>query len=167
MVRFWVIPAVLGATLWCVACESSERPEFDRERIEAIEDLSESLANDLLRLSVAVRDRDLPGMRRYFAEQIKAAPLPSRPGDLEPLERWTNHDLRRTCASVLQGLEISDRTIDRILNHRLPGEREVYNKNPLLKEKTRALQALADHVEAVVSGEPTATNVVSLQHVTE
>ncbi|NQU72058.1 MAG: hypothetical protein HQ514_16015 [Rhodospirillales bacterium] len=39
------------------------------------------------------------------------------------LERWTFHDLRRTCASVLQGLEISDRTIDRILNHRLPGER--------------------------------------------
>ncbi len=82
---------------------------------------------------------------------------------VEPLERWTFHDLRRTCASILQGLEIPDRTLDRILNHRLPGERKTYNQNPLIKEKTRALQALADHVEAAMTGEPTPSNVVSLQ----
>ena len=85
------------------------------------------------------------------------------PETIEPLERWTFHDLRRTCASVLQGLEISDRTIDRILNHRLPGERQVYNRNPLIEEKRRALQALADHVEAVISGTVPATNVVPIK----
>ncbi len=82
------------------------------------------------------------------------------PATVEPLERWTFHDLRRSCASILQGLEIPDRTIDRILNHRLPGERKTYNKNPLIKEKTRALQALADHVEAAVIGEPLPDNVI-------
>lgn len=81
---------------------------------------------------------------------------------VEPLERWTFHDLRRSCASILQGLEISDRTIDRILNHQLPGERKTYNQNPLIKEKTRALEALADHVEAAITGEPTPDNVVRL-----
>ena len=89
------------------------------------------------------------------------------PETVEPLPHWTFHDLRRSCASVLQGLEISDRTIDRILNHRLPGERQTYNRNPLIEEKTRALQALADHVEAVVSGEPIPSNIVRLQHATE
>ena len=82
------------------------------------------------------------------------------PATVEPLERWTFHDLRRTSASVMQGLEISDRTIDRILNHRLPGERHTYNRNPLIEEKRRALQALADHVEAAVSGKPAPSNVV-------
>ena len=62
----------------------------------------------------------------------------------------------------MQGLEISDRTIDRILNHRLPGERKTYNQNPLIKEKTRALQALSDHVEAAITGKPTPDNVVRL-----
>ena len=85
------------------------------------------------------------------------------PATVEPLARWTFHDLRRSSASILQGLEISDRTIDRILNHRLHGERRTYNQNPLIKEKARALQALADHVEAAVAGQPTPDNVVSLR----
>ncbi len=84
------------------------------------------------------------------------------PATVEPLERWTFHDLRRSCASILQGLEISDRTIDRILNHRLPGERKTYNQNPLIKEKTRALQSLADHIEAVITGETQSDNAVTM-----
>lgn len=51
----------------------------DRDRLEIIEDLSESLANDLLLLSIAARDRDLNTISNYFPGQITSAAFPSRP----------------------------------------------------------------------------------------
>ena len=86
--RALTAPAVLGAALLCFACDDAGRPTFDRGEIDTVEDLSESLANDLLELSVAVRDGDTPGIARFFAEDLRARPLPIRPGTLEPLERW-------------------------------------------------------------------------------
>lgn len=63
-------------------------PAPDRARLEVVEDLSESLANDLLDLAVAVRDRDAARMAKYFGETVVAEPLPSAPGPLQPTEKW-------------------------------------------------------------------------------
>jgi len=38
-----------------------------------------------------------------------------------------------------------------------------YNRNPLIEEKRRALQALSDHVEAIVTGKVAHENVVELR----
>ena len=48
-------------------------------RLETIEDLSESLANDILDLSVAVRDRDLDRVGAFFADTVAAPPFPTSP----------------------------------------------------------------------------------------
>ena len=69
------------------ACESAEQPGIDRVELERVEDLSESLANDLLKLSVAVRDRDFEAIAGFVADRVEAAPWPS-PGALEPAARW-------------------------------------------------------------------------------
>ena len=67
-----------------VACQDTdpEAPELDRENIEKIEELSESLANSLLDFSVAVRDRNLVRMGEHFSEPIQVRrlvfPLPER-----------------------------------------------------------------------------------------
>jgi len=61
------------------------------ERLEVIEDLSESLANDLLELSVAVRDRDLAGVREFFPERLAgAAVLPAEPEPVEDTVKWVS-----------------------------------------------------------------------------
>jgi hypothetical protein len=59
-----------------------------RTRLEVIEDLSESLANDMLDLSVAVRDRDWARIERFFGPTVTGTPLPCVPGSLVPRVKW-------------------------------------------------------------------------------
>ena len=61
---------------------------IDRERLETIEELSESLANDILELSVAAREVDLDSIKSYFPLQIIAKPFPSRPTAVKNQIKW-------------------------------------------------------------------------------
>ena len=67
---------------------ATEKAQVDPARLEVIEELSESLANDLLELSVAARDRDAAKTARFFAPRITAAPFPSRPLAVKPSVKW-------------------------------------------------------------------------------
>ncbi len=78
---------LLIAALALTGC-GGDGGSFDRSRLETLEDLSESLANDLLALSVATRDRDREGAGRYFADQVEATPLAAEPPAARPLHRW-------------------------------------------------------------------------------
>ena len=60
----------------------------DKNRLETGEDLSESLANDVLELSVATRDGDEVKTREYFPAQIKSHPFPSEPGPIHKEVKW-------------------------------------------------------------------------------
>jgi hypothetical protein len=70
------------------ACPGPSGEEFDRQQLERIEDLSESLANDLLAFSVAMRDRDFDAVQDYLAERIDATPFPEDHPPLEPVVKW-------------------------------------------------------------------------------
>ncbi len=61
---------------------------MDAKRLEVIEELSESLANDLLDLSVATRNQDLGRMEEFFPAGLKSTPLPTVPQALEPQVKW-------------------------------------------------------------------------------
>jgi hypothetical protein len=83
----------LPLALLCTASTLSSAPAplagpGTRPRLEVIEDLSESLANDVLDLSVAVRDRNWDRIEHFFAESVGGAPLPSVPGALTPKVKW-------------------------------------------------------------------------------
>ena len=54
--------------------------EIDRPALEQIEDDSESLANQLLDLSVELRRQDLRKAAKYFPEELEATPFPTRAG---------------------------------------------------------------------------------------
>ncbi|MDH3284216.1 MAG: VCBS repeat-containing protein, partial [Acidobacteriota bacterium] len=69
-------------------CAAEPDTEFDRGRLERAEDLSESLANDLLALSVAVRDRDGETARGFFAERVVATAFSGEAPQAVPLTRW-------------------------------------------------------------------------------
>ena len=65
----------------------------DTDTLNATEELSESLANDLLDLSIAMRDKDGVGIERYFATELLATPIPSTPIDHRGAVAWiTNRD---------------------------------------------------------------------------
>ena len=79
----------------------------DRNHLETVEELSESLANDLLGLSVAVRDRDLPAAAEFFPFEMAAKPFPSRPMPLRNQVKWIGaHDWQ---AKESVALNVSDK----------------------------------------------------------
>lgn len=62
--------------------------DVDKDRLEIIEELSESLANDLLTLSIAARDRDLKTTEDYFPAFISGSVFPSQPESFKPVIKW-------------------------------------------------------------------------------
>jgi hypothetical protein len=76
----------------------NKTPPVDRNRLEVNEELSESLANDILQLSVATRDRDLSLTAEFFPVQIFAKAFPSRPLPTKNQVKWVG----------IHGWEISD-----------------------------------------------------------
>jgi hypothetical protein len=83
-------PAAAATT---TAKAAAPAPAGERTRLEVVEDLSESLANDLLELSVATRDRDLARTAGFFPARLTSAPYPSRPAELKQQVKWVKtHD---------------------------------------------------------------------------
>ena len=60
----------------------------DPRELEAVEELTEAIANDLLEFSVALRKRDTDDAGRYLADPVKARPFPPQPGPLVPRVKW-------------------------------------------------------------------------------
>ena len=67
---------------------AANKQQVDRSRLEVIEELSESLANDLLELSVATRDRNPELTAEFFPKQLTANPFPSRPLPAKNQVKW-------------------------------------------------------------------------------
>jgi integrase len=71
------------------------------------------------------------------------------------LPHWTPHDLRRTAATMMAELGVQPHVIEAVLNH-VSGHRAgvagIYNRASYEREKTVALDLLAEHLIAIVKG---------------
>jgi len=67
---------------------AASRHRVDRNRLEIIEELSESLANDLLELSIVTRDREIDRTVTFFPEELYATPFPSYPLPVRQEVKW-------------------------------------------------------------------------------
>ncbi len=72
------------------------------------------------------------------------------------LDRWTIHDLRRTCATGMGALGVDQFVIGRVLNHADRSVTGIYNQHSYLAEKKAALQKWADHLIATTKSRATA-----------
>ena len=113
-------------------------PAAETARLETIEDLSESLANEVLDLSGAVRDRDLSRVGAYFADSIEAPPFPSAPGEPRPQVKWISlHGWAPPSGAPPDPRPIPHARVPRRVR-RVP--------RPLLGDRGRALQGARRHV---------------------
>ena len=71
-----------------VPIESPSGQEAPQNRLEELEDLSESLANDLLDLSHFTRSRDLSETAAFFPAQLTARPFPDQPTSVKWQIKW-------------------------------------------------------------------------------
>lgn len=72
----------------------------------------------------------------------------------EPLALWRIHDLRRTAATIMARLKVSQHVVNRILAHQpkgVSGVAAVYNRHEYLDERREALEALGTYVIGLVS----------------
>jgi hypothetical protein len=83
-----IIFVLLALAAAHAGAQERERLSFDRSQLERTEDHSESLANDLLDLSVALRRQDLSKVADYFTEEIDAQVFPSQAGPLVAEVKW-------------------------------------------------------------------------------
>ena len=67
---------------------ANKNQTVDRTRLEVIEELSESLANDLLELSVATRDLDFDLTSEFLPAQITGKIFPSSPQATKSQVKW-------------------------------------------------------------------------------
>lgn len=86
------------------------------------------------------------GLARNLERLQKLAGKQEPPVTLEP---FTVHDLRRTCRTGLARLKVSHDVAERILNHKLPAMRDVYDQHEPLEEMRAALVKWAEHLEGL------------------
>lgn len=86
--------------------------------------ITRSVARNLRRFQAAAKDCDPP----------------------VTLEPFTVHDLRRTCRTGLARLKVPHDVAERVLNHKLPAMREVYDQHEPLEEMRAALAKWARHL---------------------
>jgi hypothetical protein len=60
----------------------------DPHSLEVSEELSESLANDLLELSIDTKNRELEKTAEFFPKQLRAERFPSEPATIKPVSKW-------------------------------------------------------------------------------
>lgn len=77
------------------------------------------------------------------------------------IAKFTPHDLRRTCATLISEIGYSDEVVDAILAHLKKGEIRTYNKNKYDKEKQAAMEAWERKLNSILTGEK--GKVVSIQ----
>lgn len=66
------------------------------------------------------------------------------------VSNWRLHDLRRTAASLMQEIGVSDTAIRAVLNHAIPGVGQVYLRGELDRQKAEALAVWADELARIV-----------------
>ncbi len=81
--RIPTIAALLALTV--IACASPADDPVDVEQLDVQEDQSESLANDLLALSVAMRKADRNRFSEFWSESVTATPLPETDPERTPV----------------------------------------------------------------------------------
>jgi len=96
----------------------------------------------------------LVAMRR---EAIEAG---DDPDAVEPLPRWTLHDLRRTARSMMSRAGVQSEHAERLMGHKIKGVESVYDRHSYRDEKAEALAKLAALIGRIVA--PPADNVKPL-----
>lgn len=67
---------------------AQEHVHLDKARLDEIEELSESLANELLELSLAVRKQDLKRLAEFFEASVEVTPFPVAPPPARAAAKW-------------------------------------------------------------------------------
>jgi integrase len=128
-------------------------PVEDREKGTGGELVLPEMALEVLRRQPRIFGTDLVfpptrGTGRMGTSQAKTA----FEATLPPMERWTVHDCRRTCRSLMARAGVPSDHAERVIGHVIGGVEGIYDRHSYRDEKRIALAKLATLIAAIVSG---------------
>ena len=82
------------------------------------------------------------------------------PKTIEPLPRWTLHDLRRTARSLMSRAGVRPDVAERVMGHAIQGVEGIYDRHSYREEKADALAKLSGLIGLILN--PPADNVTEL-----
>lgn len=103
--------------------------------------------------------------RRLDEIILEARQKAAEGAEVEPMQDWTIHDLRRTAASGMARLGIPPHIVEKLLNHsegEISGVAAVYNRYGYEDEKRRAAEAWAQFLQSLFNPED-GGNVVKME----
>ena len=68
------------------------------------------------------------------------------------MTNWRFHDIRRTVATKMRGLEIDRLTVSKVLNHAESGITRIYDRYSENKEKKQALERWGVELTRIIEG---------------
>jgi integrase len=83
------------------------------------------------------------------------------PTQVEPLDPWRFHDLRRTASTLMNEAGVRPDIVERVLGHAIEGVAGVYNRAEYEEMITKALEVLANQIEMILN--PPEDNVVDFR----
>lgn len=107
-----------------------------------------------LALAIIEEQPRIPGepVFRTFGSKHKA--------QIEVVDAWTIHDLRRTARSLMSRAGVRREIAERVLGHAIDGVEGVYDRHDYTLEKGKALAALAGLVERILEPD---INIIALR----
>lgn len=106
-------------------------------------------------------DRPFSGFSKAKAELDARIAAICRRERRMPMPNWRLHDLRRTARSLMSRAGVPSDIAERVLGHKIPGVRGVYDRHAYLAERRDALERLANIVACIL--QPAEGNVVPIQ----
>lgn len=86
-------------------------------------------------------ERPVSGFSKSKARLDKKIAEKAAKAELEPMQPWTLHDIRRSVATHMARLGVAQEHIERVLGHVVAGVAGTYNRYSYLDEKRAALEA--------------------------
>jgi integrase len=103
-------------------------------------------ALDIKTFGKQLSDRQRP-LEKRLSNRTAATESLSLPGG-----KWTAHDLRRTAATIMASLHVSNDVIDECLNHMIQSRvTRIYNRDRRLAEQIKAFDVLGKRLAKLVS----------------
>jgi hypothetical protein len=81
--------------------------------------------------------------------------------ELDNLEPWVIHDIRRTMRTGLSALPVQDLVRELVIGHGKPGLHKVYDQHAYIDEKRHALELWSARLREIIR--PAPVNVVPLR----
>lgn len=135
--QFQALKAITGDSAWCFPAKNRKGEETH----VCLKSVSKQCGDRQVRF----KNRSKPLKGRAFDDSLVLADGVNG--------EWTPHDLRRTGATMMQGMGVSLDVIDRCQNHLLAGKvRRVYLRHDYEAEKTEAWRKLGDRLDAILAG---------------